>query len=97
MLLKKAIDEDDLLANCNIISLLLDKNLMHFVQNIGPYSPWLTLEFYANLTADTTTIISTIFHQVFVHDKWYSFSPEEINNFFNRTTLCHAFEADLDL
>nr|GMD95754.1 uncharacterized protein LOC109154444 [Ipomoea batatas] len=50
---QRKVDIDDLVANCNIISLLVDQNLLCTVQNIRLYSEWLTAEFYANLYPET--------------------------------------------
>ncbi|XP_019153663.1 PREDICTED: uncharacterized protein LOC109150201 [Ipomoea nil] len=78
-IVEKSINEEDLAAKCNIIPLLRDQNLLASLRHIGPYSTWLTAEFYTNLTLDTFTEGSARFHQVFIRGTWYPFGPTEIN------------------
>nr|GMD50405.1 uncharacterized protein LOC109181161 [Ipomoea batatas] len=97
LLLEKAIDETDLIKNCNIISLLRTQNLLKSVQHIGHYSKWLTAEFYTNLLPESNIVVSHYFHQVFIRGQWYSFGPTQINSYFQRTTLDCRFDPDYDL
>ncbi|XP_019171966.1 PREDICTED: uncharacterized protein LOC109167401 [Ipomoea nil] len=78
-IIEKTINEGDLVAKCNIIPLLRDQSLLASLRHVGPYSTWLTAEFYTNLTLDTFTEGSARFHQVFIRGTWYPFGPTEFN------------------
>ncbi|XP_031116562.1 uncharacterized protein LOC116020222 [Ipomoea triloba] len=92
----KEIDEDDIMRNCNIIPLLKDQDLLQTVQNVGPCSEWLTAEFYSNLSSDSTSQESTLFHKAYVRGRWYDFSPEIINKFYNRAAISERCNPGLD-
>ncbi|XP_031114066.1 uncharacterized protein LOC116017562 [Ipomoea triloba] len=96
VLLQKEIDVDDIMRHCNIIPLLKDQDLLQTVQNVGPCSEWLTAEFYSNLSADSTSQESTLFHKAYVRGKWYDFSLEIINKFYNRAALSDRCNPGLD-
>ncbi|XP_019186460.1 PREDICTED: uncharacterized protein LOC109181161 [Ipomoea nil] len=101
LLLEKSIDEDNLLSNCNILSLLRDQYLLRSVQKMGPYSQKLTAEFYTNLSGESSTRDSSHYHQVFIRHKWYDFGPEEINAYLGRSNIVDdiddASDPDLNL
>ncbi|XP_019163597.1 PREDICTED: uncharacterized protein LOC109159939 [Ipomoea nil] len=78
-IIEKTLNEEDLAAKCDIIPLLRDQNLLASLRHVGPYSTWLTAEFYTNLTLETFTEGSARFHQVFIRGTWYPFGPTEIN------------------
>ncbi|XP_019150171.1 PREDICTED: uncharacterized protein LOC109146977 [Ipomoea nil] len=92
-IVEKSINEEDLAAKCNIIPLLRDQHLLASLRHIGPYSTWLTAEFYTNLTLDTFTEGSARFHQVFIRGTWYPFGPTEINAYLG--TPNHPVSPDL--
>ncbi|XP_031090907.1 uncharacterized protein LOC115995901 [Ipomoea triloba] len=96
LLFERNIVEDDLITHCNILSLLRDHNLLHTVQNIGPYSPWLVPEFYTNLQEDADALGSTDYHEVFIRNKWYSITPPTINKYLNRSSSDHSVSMSLN-
>ncbi|MEQ5265912.1 hypothetical protein, partial [Escherichia coli] len=57
---------------------------------------WLTTEFYSNLSVDSTSPESTLFHKAYVRGKWYDFSLEIINKFYNRAALSERCNLGLD-
>ncbi|XP_031108653.1 uncharacterized protein LOC116013140 [Ipomoea triloba] len=74
LIFEKSINVEELTEKCNIISLLTNQELFYSLQNISPYSPWLTAEFYTKLTME-----------IFIRDKWFPFSPKEINTYVRRS------------
>lgn len=96
LLFERNIVEDDLITHCNVLSLLRDQNLLHTVQNIGPYSSWLVPEFYTNLQEDADDSSSTHFHEIFIRNKWYSISPTSINKYLNRPSSDYAVTMSLN-
>lgn len=86
LLFERNIIEEDIITHCNILSLLRDQKLLHTVQNVGPYSPWLIPEFYTNLQEDGDDPSSTHFHEIFIRHKWYSISPVSINKYLHRSS-----------
>ncbi|XP_019190542.1 PREDICTED: uncharacterized protein LOC109185001 [Ipomoea nil] len=80
-ILEKSINVEELTEKCNIVPILRDQYLLASLVHIGPYSRWLTAEFYTNLTLDTFSEGSPRFQQVFIRDKWYPLSPTAINSY----------------
>ncbi|XP_019197215.1 PREDICTED: uncharacterized protein LOC109191099 [Ipomoea nil] len=80
-ILEKSINVEELTEKCNIVPILRDQFLLASLVHIGPYSRWLTAEFYTNLTLDTFSEGSPRFQQVFIRDKWYPLSPAVINSY----------------
>lgn len=72
LMFERNIIEEDIITHCNILSLLRDQKLLHTVQNVGPYSPWLIPEFYTNLQEEADDPSSPHFHEIFIRHKWYS-------------------------
>lgn len=90
-------DIQNLKENCNLVPLLREQGLLRTLQKVGPYSKWLTLEFYTNLTYNSINPNNEYFNKAFVCDSWYDFSPNIINNFFNTSAHEDDFEANMDL
>ncbi|XP_019173232.1 PREDICTED: uncharacterized protein LOC109168702 [Ipomoea nil] len=80
-ILEKSINVEELTEKCNIVPILRDQFLLASLVHVGPYSRWLTAEFYTNLTLDTFSEGSPRFQQVFIRDKWYPLSPAVINSY----------------
>ncbi|XP_019177736.1 PREDICTED: uncharacterized protein LOC109172941 [Ipomoea nil] len=80
-IVEKSINVEELTKKCNIVPILRDQCLLASLVHIGPYSTWLTAEFYTNLTLDTFSEGSPRFQQVFIWDKWYPLSPVVINSY----------------
>nr|GLL49997.1 uncharacterized protein LOC109166029 [Ipomoea trifida] len=95
LILQRKVDMDDLVANCNIISLLTDQNLRRTVQNIVLHYEWLTVELYANLYPETFNQNHNYYLKTFIHGDLYDLGPATINSFFHRTAL-EEFEPSLD-
>ncbi|XP_019171992.1 PREDICTED: uncharacterized protein LOC109167433 [Ipomoea nil] len=91
-LVEKNFSIEYLIRVCNIIPFLRAQNLLQTIQNVGAYSAWLIPEFYANLTSDSLRPTSPHYHQVFIRDVWYDFSPSIINAYFQRDACDDLFE-----
>lgn len=82
LILQRNMDIDKLSSICDVVPLLQEVGLLSIVENVGPYSKLLTCEFYCNLTNSMNDATSPRHYNVFIRGKWYTFSPQVINEFY---------------
>lgn len=77
--MQRGIDIPQLNSNYDIVPLLKEVVLLQTVENVGPYSKLLTVEFYCNFTESINDPTNPKHYKVFIRGKWYKLSPMVIN------------------